>query len=291
MKFAAPRALVAGLRMAIRSRAILRVVVAILVGFVGGACVTAMTSAAESMHVLIYGIPFDQRLSAQARVSLLPALLALCGGGLLLGLVDLWRQRRGMGPTDRPRGGQRAARRSAVAARRPRRRGADRVVERRRRVGRPGGRLCADRLRARLLGRGRPAIAASGFAHAGRRRRGRRDGGGLRRSADRRVLRLRTRHRRLFPRQRRPGAGGRGGRAADGACARRRALFHRGAAGSPLRRRAAHRAGRARARLGLHRGGGDARGGGGGADVPRRAAALLGAAGGGRAPSSRCWRR
>jgi chloride channel protein, CIC family len=102
MKFAAPRALVAGLRMAIRSRAILRVVLAILVGFVGGACVTAMTNAAESMHVLIYGIPFDQRLSAQARVSLLPALLALCGGGLLMGLFDLWRRRRGMGPTIDP---------------------------------------------------------------------------------------------------------------------------------------------------------------------------------------------
>jgi CIC family chloride channel protein len=102
MKFVAPRALVARLRVAARSRAIARVGVAILVGFAAGACVTAMTNVAELMHVLIYGIPFDQRLSAQARVWLPVALLALCGGGLLMGLFDVWRQRRGVGPTVDP---------------------------------------------------------------------------------------------------------------------------------------------------------------------------------------------
>src|SRR6185437_4327845 len=102
MTSAAPRALVASLRVFVRSRAIARVVVAILVGFAAGACVTAMSNIAEFMHVLIYGIPFDQRLSAQARVWLPAALLALCGGGLLMGLFAVWRQRRGMGPTVDP---------------------------------------------------------------------------------------------------------------------------------------------------------------------------------------------
>src|SRR5579863_7939826 len=92
----------AGLRLATRSRAVARVFAAILVGFAAGACVVAMTSAAEFMHVLIYGIPFDQRLSAQAKVALPAALAALCGGGLVMGLADLCRQRRGAGPTIDP---------------------------------------------------------------------------------------------------------------------------------------------------------------------------------------------
>jgi CIC family chloride channel protein len=54
------------------------------------------------MHVAIYGIPFDQRLSAQAHVALPAALFALCGGGLLLGLLDAWRKRQGAGPTVDP---------------------------------------------------------------------------------------------------------------------------------------------------------------------------------------------
>jgi CIC family chloride channel protein len=95
MKFFALRARPAYLRLLFRSNAIARVALAILVGFVAGACVTGMTNAAEFMHVAIYGIPFDERLSAQARVSLPVALAALCGGGLVLGLVDVWRKRRG----------------------------------------------------------------------------------------------------------------------------------------------------------------------------------------------------
>ena len=102
MKFHNLRALLARSLVAIRSRPLARVAVAILVGFVAGACVTAMTNAAEFMHVALYGIPFDQRLSAQARVSLPAALLALCGGGLIMGLVDLWRKRRGAKPTIDP---------------------------------------------------------------------------------------------------------------------------------------------------------------------------------------------
>ena len=60
MILSAFRALAAGLRRATRSSAILRLIVAILAGFAAGACVTAMTQTAEAMHVLLYGIPFDQ---------------------------------------------------------------------------------------------------------------------------------------------------------------------------------------------------------------------------------------
>lgn len=101
MKIPAPRAAVA-LRMTIRSSALAHVGLAIVVGAVAGLCVTAMTRIAEAMHVAIYGIPFDQRLSAQAHVPLWAALAALCGGGLILGLVDLWRQRQGARPTVDP---------------------------------------------------------------------------------------------------------------------------------------------------------------------------------------------
>ncbi len=90
------------LRLFVRSNAIARVGMAILVGLLAGACVTGVTNAAEFMHVAFYGIAFDQHLSAQARISLPSALLALCGGGLVLGLFDAWRQRRGSAPTVDP---------------------------------------------------------------------------------------------------------------------------------------------------------------------------------------------
>jgi CIC family chloride channel protein len=89
-------------RLFVTSSALGRVAVAIGVGFIAGACVTGMTQIAEFMHVAFYGIAFDQRLSAAARVSLPAALLALCGGGLVLGVFDVWRKRRGGGPTMDP---------------------------------------------------------------------------------------------------------------------------------------------------------------------------------------------
>jgi len=94
MKLSASRAL-AAVRMTIRSSALAHVALAIPVGALAGLCVTAMTWLAELAHVAIYGIAFDQRLSAQARVSGFVALAALCCGGLVIGLIDVWRQRHG----------------------------------------------------------------------------------------------------------------------------------------------------------------------------------------------------
>jgi CIC family chloride channel protein len=102
MMMAAVRKLAAALARAVRAYSLLRLALAILAGFAAGACVTAMTNAAEAMHVAIYGIPFDERLSGQARVALGAALAAMCGGGLILGIIDVLRRRAGLGATIDP---------------------------------------------------------------------------------------------------------------------------------------------------------------------------------------------
>ena len=76
--------------------------VAILVGAVAGVCVIAMTKVAELAHIWIYGLAFDERLSARARVRPIAALTSLCLGGLALGLTDRWRRARKSPPTVDP---------------------------------------------------------------------------------------------------------------------------------------------------------------------------------------------
>ncbi len=105
----------------------------------------------------------------------------------------------------RPDRGQCAARRPHVDARQPDRGGPDRVVERRRRLGRAGGRLHPARQRHRLQDRAGVPPAPQRYAHSGRMRRGRRHRRRLRRAAGRRLLWLRADHRHLLDRQ--PGAG------------------------------------------------------------------------------------
>ena len=70
------------------------VTVAIGVGVLAGLCVSAMTLLVTVAHVLIYGIPFDVRLSAAARISPIAAFSAPMLAGLALGAVDAWRARR-----------------------------------------------------------------------------------------------------------------------------------------------------------------------------------------------------
>jgi CIC family chloride channel protein len=82
------------LRAAVRSSELSLVVVAVAVGVLAGLSVAAMTSIVDVAHVAIYGIPFDVRLSAAARVSPIAAFAALPLGGLAVGLITHWRRAR-----------------------------------------------------------------------------------------------------------------------------------------------------------------------------------------------------
>jgi CIC family chloride channel protein len=78
----------------IRSNSLSQVGVAILVGAIAGVCVIVMTKITEQAHIWIYGLAFDERLSARASVRPITALTSLCLGGLALGLMDRWRRAR-----------------------------------------------------------------------------------------------------------------------------------------------------------------------------------------------------
>ena len=78
------------------------VALAILVGVLAGCSVSAMTFLVNAAHMLIYGIPFDVRLSAAEHVTPLAAFTALPLAGLLLGGIDIWRARRKLPPTVDP---------------------------------------------------------------------------------------------------------------------------------------------------------------------------------------------
>ncbi len=95
---------------------------AIGVGVLAGLCVAVMTTVVNVVHVRIFGIPFDVRLSAAARISPLAALGAPMLGGLLLGAIDLWLSRRKAPPAVDPveanalRGGRMSLRQSLLVA-------------------------------------------------------------------------------------------------------------------------------------------------------------------------------
>jgi chloride channel protein, CIC family len=81
------------LRALLRSNEFYLIPLALVVGTVAGAIVTLMSQIAQIAHVLIYGIPIDVRLSANAYVNPLTALAAPALGGLALGLME-WLRRR-----------------------------------------------------------------------------------------------------------------------------------------------------------------------------------------------------
>ena len=95
---------------------------AIGVGVLAGLCVAVMTTLVNIAHMRIFGIPFDVRLSAAARVSPLAAFGAPMLGGLLLGSIDLWLARRKAPPAVDPveanalRGGRMSLRESLLVA-------------------------------------------------------------------------------------------------------------------------------------------------------------------------------
>jgi len=81
------------LRALLRSNEFYLIPLALVVGIVAGAIVTLMSEIAQIAHVLIFGIPIDVRLSANAYVNPVVALIAPASGGLLLGIME-WSRRR-----------------------------------------------------------------------------------------------------------------------------------------------------------------------------------------------------
>jgi chloride channel protein, CIC family len=81
------------LRALLRSNEFYLIPLALVVGVVAGAVVTLMSEIAQIAHVLIFGIPIDVRLSANAYVNPIVALVAPALGGLSLGIME-WSRRR-----------------------------------------------------------------------------------------------------------------------------------------------------------------------------------------------------
>ena len=250
-----------------------------VVGVLAGLGVAAMTELVDVAHVVIYGIPFDVRLSAAARVSPVAAFAALPLGGLAVGLIDHWRRARKLPRAVDPieanalRGGPH------VDRRKPGRVCANGDLQRQRRFGRARIRLRADRRRHRFASRAGAASAPSGPAPPGRLRRRRRDRSGVRRAAHRRLLRVGADHRRVFARQRRSDLRRRAGGDLDHQGAARRALRHRRAAGRGADPRRSFRAGGARPDFGGDRRRRDARRRAARTRLRRDARAALGASG------------
>src|SRR5580700_7889219 len=81
------------LRVLLRGNEFYLIPLALVIGVVAGAVVTLMSVIAQIAHVLIYGIPIDVRLSANAYIVPWVALVAPATGGLILGIME-WSRRR-----------------------------------------------------------------------------------------------------------------------------------------------------------------------------------------------------
>ena len=115
------RALTA-LRALLRSNEFYLIPLALVVGVVAGAVVTLMSDIAQIAHVLIFGIPIDVRLSANAYFSPIILFIAPALGGLSLGIMEWWRRRLKISNAVDPieanalRGGRLSARDSVVVS-------------------------------------------------------------------------------------------------------------------------------------------------------------------------------
>jgi len=69
------------------------VVLAALIGVIGGLVVAAMSAVVEGMHVLLFNIEIGERLSSQYAIDPLRAVLVPSLGGLILGVAFLVLQR------------------------------------------------------------------------------------------------------------------------------------------------------------------------------------------------------
>jgi chloride channel protein, CIC family len=98
--FEAPRRL----RAFVRAHETSLVVLAALTGTAGGLFVAAMSGMVSVLHMVLFGLSFGERLSAQSSIDPLRALLVPSVGGLLLGLAFLvlsrWRPAREIDPIE-----------------------------------------------------------------------------------------------------------------------------------------------------------------------------------------------
>jgi chloride channel protein, CIC family len=92
------------LRAFVRAHEISLVILAALVGTVGGAVVVAMSVAVAGLHAILFDISIRERLSSQLHIEPLRALLVPTLGGLLLGIAFLllarWRPAREIDPIE-----------------------------------------------------------------------------------------------------------------------------------------------------------------------------------------------
>ena len=92
------------LRAFVRAHESSLVLLALLIGAIGGLVVSAMSAAVEGLHVLLFNLDMGQRLSSQFRIEPLRALLVPSLGGLLLGvaflLLQRWRPAREIDPIE-----------------------------------------------------------------------------------------------------------------------------------------------------------------------------------------------
>ncbi len=112
----------ARVRSLIRSSNFAMAVMAAVMGALAGLLVTMMSGAAQLMHALFFGIPLDVHLSAVDHIAPWRALSAPVTGGLILGLIEIWRRRLRARTTVDPveanalRGGRMSLRDSVVVA-------------------------------------------------------------------------------------------------------------------------------------------------------------------------------
>ncbi|MGC1561810.1 MAG: chloride channel protein [Bradyrhizobium sp.] len=92
------------LRAFVRAHETSLVILAALVGVIGGLVVAAMSAAVELLHVVLFDLDSGDRLSSQLRIEPLRALLVPTLGGFLLGLAFLiiarWRPAREVDPIE-----------------------------------------------------------------------------------------------------------------------------------------------------------------------------------------------
>ena len=78
------------MRAFVRAREIGLVLTALVIGALSGLLVAAMSEATQAMHVILFGIPIDERLSAQQELLWWRAVLVTAGGGAVLSALAWW---------------------------------------------------------------------------------------------------------------------------------------------------------------------------------------------------------